>query len=758
MKNRYNYMTTAIARLIHVLTLTLMCNAVLMAQGVFQSASSGPWSDSSTWQLLSGSDADGIPDTNDVVTIQASHTVSVGATSQDCAKLTINAGATLQITGTGNLSVWAPGSATVNGSLTMSNSGSLAKAGSGFDTLIVPTGGTLTISGSATSPAFDVYRLDPNSTFQYTYAGAQNVRADVTYGNLNLGGSGLKTAAPLPPDTTFRCAGTLTVGSGVTFDVSTKILWIILDGNVINSGTIDASVGITVLRMNGASWINNGTFLPATTLFGFGDSATATFNNTTIGGTPVSQSFYDLVIRGAVTAQNNLVAKRNITITPGATLNAGTGLSHSLSGNWNNCGSFVQGTSTVTFSSAATPQTIGYSTFYNLIMNNPNGVTLTGDVTIASGGTLTMTSGNISTGANTLTISSTDPAALVLGTNSISGTITRAIATGATGTYRLFSQNAYIIPCGTGNPTSITASAYPGTNPPNLPNASDTSRTAKRYYSTTAVGAGLGFTYTLRLPYLQTEVRGNEVTYALWQYNGSGWGNWGALFLDTTANFIEQVGIPSFLTWTIAENNAPLPIQLASFSAFANTLPGEVQLVWGTVSETNNFGFYIERSVGSPDAFVQIPGGFVPGSGTTIRPHQYSWTNKNVAEGVYYYRLNQVDLDGTHHFSPATRVAVQNEQAHSVTGITKAFSLGQNYPNPFNPSTEIGFTVEATDHATLIVYNSLGQEVAKLFDDIAVEGQDYTVRFEGTGLASGLYFCRLQSGKQSDMKRMVLLR
>ena len=52
------------------------------AQGTFQSVSSGAWSSASTWQLIGGSDADGVPDSNDIVTIMSGHTVTVAATTQ----------------------------------------------------------------------------------------------------------------------------------------------------------------------------------------------------------------------------------------------------------------------------------------------------------------------------------------------------------------------------------------------------------------------------------------------------------------------------------------------------------------------------------------------------------------------------------------------------------------------------------------------------------------------------------------------------
>ena len=83
--------------------------------------------------------------------------------------------------------------------------------------------------------------------------------------------------------------------------------------------------------------------------------------------------------------------------------------------------------------------------------------------------------------------------------------------------------------------------------------------------------------------------------------------------------------------------------------------------------------------------------------------------------------------------------------------------LAQNYPNPFNPSTTITYQLPSASAVTLNVYGVLGQEVARLVDGVRSAGT-HTVRFDGSSLRSGVYFCRIQAGSSSDTKKLVLIK
>lgn len=90
-------------------------------------------------------------------------------------------------------------------------------------------------------------------------------------------------------------------------------------------------------------------------------------------------------------------------------------------------------------------------------------------------------------------------------------------------------------------------------------------------------------------------------------------------------------------------------------------------------------------------------------------------------------------------------------------GAPAAFTLLQSFPNPFNPSTTIRYGLSHPSHVTLTVFNTLGQQLAALVDEDQGSGY-HEVKFDGTALASGVYFYRLQAGAYSETRTLLLLR
>jgi hypothetical protein len=89
--------------------------------------------------------------------------------------------------------------------------------------------------------------------------------------------------------------------------------------------------------------------------------------------------------------------------------------------------------------------------------------------------------------------------------------------------------------------------------------------------------------------------------------------------------------------------------------------------------------------------------------------------------------------------------------------IPDRLTLGQNYPNPFNPETMIRFALPEPANVQITVYTLAGQNVATLTDESRPPGW-HTVRFDASGLASGLYFYRIQAGSEVLNHQMMLIK
>jgi hypothetical protein len=99
---------------------------------------------------------------------------------------------------------------------------------------------------------------------------------------------------------------------------------------------------------------------------------------------------------------------------------------------------------------------------------------------------------------------------------------------------------------------------------------------------------------------------------------------------------------------------------------------------------------------------------------------------------------------------------IQGNSTRVVPRI-RSFSLEQNYPNPFNGTTQIEFTLPVTQQVSLRLYDVLGREVAVLMNEIQTAGQ-HRLSFDATGLASGVYVCRLEAGTVAQTRKMVLVK
>ena len=198
----------------------------------------------------------------------------------------------------------------------------------------------------------------------------------------------------------------------------------------------------------------------------------------------------------------------------------------------------------------------------------------------------------------------------------------------------------------------------------------------------------------------------------------------------------------------IGDGVISIPVELTSFTATTNGK--EVLLNWSTATELNNYGFKVQRSNNNKE-FVTI--GFVNGNSTTTEQHTYTYADKNLSNGKYYYRLKQMDYDGSYEYSDVVEVEWR---------AFNTYLLEQNYPNPFNPTTTIGFGVEEKTTVRIVVINAIGEEVAVILKK-EMEPGFHQVQFnshsgEARNLSSGVYFYQLRAGDFVDTKKMLLLK
>jgi hypothetical protein len=200
--------------------------------------------------------------------------------------------------------------------------------------------------------------------------------------------------------------------------------------------------------------------------------------------------------------------------------------------------------------------------------------------------------------------------------------------------------------------------------------------------------------------------------------------------------------------WTLNISGV-IPVELSSFtcSVLSNK---DIKLEWTTLSETNNYGFEIECS-SNGEKFVKIV--FIQGYGTTNKPQEYSFTDNKLESGIYYYRLKQVDYDGTISYSNILSVNI---------GVPKEFNLNQNYPNQFNAITNIKYELPIETQLTIEIYNILGQRICTLVDKVQSPGY-YTVQWngqneEGLIVTSGVYFYQIRTNKFVKTRKMLFVK
>lgn len=174
----------------------------------------------------------------------------------------------------------------------------------------------------------------------------------------------------------------------------------------------------------------------------------------------------------------------------------------------------------------------------------------------------------------------------------------------------------------------------------------------------------------------------------------------------------------------------PLPVTLSSFTS--QTTKNDVLLVWKTETELNNKGFELERKSEKENTWSKIA--FIQGSGTTIEQKEYSFKDIKLKAGTYHYRLKQIDFNSNYEYFEL--------ESPVLIAPPGSYKISQNYPNPSNPKSKIDYEIPFDSKVSIRVYNLLGQQLKELVNEFK-PSDFYTAEFDGTDLASGIYFYRI---------------
>jgi pimeloyl-ACP methyl ester carboxylesterase len=211
-----------------------------------------------------------------------------------------------------------------------------------------------------------------------------------------------------------------------------------------------------------------------------------------------------------------------------------------------------------------------------------------------------------------------------------------------------------------------------------------------------------------------------------------------------TSAIVSYRGLSDTVYFAINGADDVLPVELSSFTL--NITGRNVQLKWGTMTEKNSDKFEIEQSFTSMNNWIKT--GSVKAENLSNSPKQYSFKVNNLQSGRYYFRLKLIDNDGSFAYSKIIEADIN---------IPTNFELSQNYPNPFNPTTVIKYSIPADGLVNISLYNMLGERVKEIVNGFHKSGY-YTINFNASSLASGVYFYRLNSGGKEIVKKMMVLK
>jgi hypothetical protein len=723
------------ARALLVFSLLLLTLSAQAITYYWVGASGANWNAASSWNTApngSGSFRTTAATADFLIFSGGTPTATVNV-NQNITRLTVtnNADVTLNIFTSNNTN-------TVR-NLTISN-------GAGTD-LVVDSGSQLTVVGNGANGSFS----SANLNLIFNAGATASIGGDVIFksqaGNANCA-------------ITHQCqaaANAIHFVSGGSFTTQ---------GNRYTGQSFSNTTGIAVFEGGSSYWQDAGSdpYGRATFIKG----STYTFSG---GTTPVvdGREYPNLTFEAS--SNQTLVGTNGLTVTGNLVLTAANSstIRFTMTGGINLEGNIIVDGGTLAFAPSAasnvtfegtTLQTIsGNSPTFNgnatLVLNNPGGLTLNTPILVREGLTLTNGKLNTATGniltlvANANVTGGSDnsfvngPMNRTYSPNSVPNTTALEFPIGAGSSYRPLTLTATQ---NTTDNTTYTAQQFEGSPTTRIfPIFSPTSikRVSQvRYFSVTNNGATNFTSGTIKLSYgINDRVDAPAKLRVAKSAGGAGpgIGNWvdmgGTGTAAPSGSITSSASFTTFSDFALAAidvtagaGNNPLPVELTSFAA----TPQEygVAVRWTTASEKNNQYFELQRGTDG-QTFKAL--GRIEGQGTSQTARSYVFLDSQPIAGINYYRLRQVDFDGTENFSPV------------VAARWKSSVLASSYPNP---TTGTLFLPVAEGSQYYRILNTTGQ---------VVQNGEASGSLNVEKLPSGTYFLELTGPAGASTQRIVRL-
>jgi hypothetical protein len=594
--------------------------------------------------------------------------------------------------------------------------------------VVVPEGGTATLTAPAgmtfSAVTFASYGT-PISNGNGTYSINPNCHASISQSKAEAALLGKNSGTIVANNATFTdpCVNTVkTLVIQATYtaaaiqapytcaDLGTsQVLLTATDANGNTSSAV-ATVSVSVPALTSTTWNGSvSTDWNDCRNWSYGQVPTATISAVIDGSVATSP-----IISSAV-AVNNI----SITGASGLTLNSGTTLQ--VNGSWSSTSTGGSLAGTVAFVGTAA-QTVSQPVarpFGTVLVNKASaGVQLSQSAAITTG--LTLTSGLLTTGSSyqvalgTAATISESETSYVVGNVAITRNLVAGTAESFSGLGLTLAPAAGSVAPGSTQVIRTTGTYLTGIG---------TSQSVQRYFDIQPA-TNTGLNVTMIFGYFTHELNSiPEANLRLFKSTTTTSGPWTNMGVTSTSTkSVTRTGLADFSIWTLGNSANPLPVQLVDFTATAQGTA--VALAWHTATEVNSDRFEVERS---PDGTTFSKLDAIAAHGTTMAAQSYSYQDIQLPASVptIYYRLRQVDLDGTAHYSSVRTVAVSNE------GLAV-------FPNPAHANA----TLIGTAPSTLVqVFDALGRVVLATTTNAA----GTALLALPTGLPAGVYVVRAGS-------------